>query len=122
MKPRSNTGRRAAMVLTLCVIAGLLLPRMGAALAEVAGFDAAVICRGDSLAILHLAPDGTPVETELADHGPCAIPDLARAAVSAVPVWHRLVAVVRPAPIPGIVPLPGRWHGPPPMRAPPPSA
>ena len=110
------------MVLTLCVVAGLLLPRMGAALAEIAGFDAAVICRGDGLAILHLGPDGTPVETELADHGPCAMPVLVRATVSAVPVWRRLAPVVHPAPNPGVVPPPDRWHGPPPMRAPPPTA
>ncbi|WP_299647615.1 hypothetical protein [uncultured Jannaschia sp.] len=119
MKPRSDTARLAALTLVLCVVAGLLLPRMGAALAEVAGFEAAVICRGDSLAVLHLGSDGTPVEVELPDHGPCAVPDLLREVVPATPVWHRLVPVARPAVATSVPPPLARWHGPPPKRGPP---
>ncbi|WP_299813631.1 hypothetical protein [uncultured Jannaschia sp.] len=119
MRPRSDTARFAARLLVLCVVAGLLLPRMGAALADAAGFRAAVICRGDSIAILHVGSDGVPVETELSDHGPCAVPDLVRGRAAVAPVWHRLVPAERPAMRAGATPRAARWHGPPPKRGPP---
>lgn len=116
-----GVGHPAPMrVLLALVLLGLLLPRTGAALAEGLGLGTVVICRGDALVTVTLAADGTPVEAEIEDHGPCLATALPRPRRAPGPAWIRWAA----APVPasaglGDVARRALWSGPPPLRAPP---
>ena len=117
MSRRTRTPRA---LLALAVILGLLLPRMGAALAEAAGLDHVVICRGDVLVSLTLDADGAPVETALRDHGPCLAAALPRPPDPPAPSWIRLAFPPAQRPSEGGPPPPATiWIGPPPERGPP---
>jgi hypothetical protein len=109
---------RVLLVLTLAT--GLLIPRMGAVLAEAAGFERAVICVGDTLVTVTLGADGAPVDIVEGDVHPClaavpaALPDAPDGAPISVAFRHSSV------PFPDSTPLRAAlWDGPPPMRAPP---
>ncbi|MEM9797091.1 MAG: hypothetical protein AAF919_11405 [Pseudomonadota bacterium] len=99
---------------------GLLLPRAGAVLAEVAGFDTVVICRGADLVTIFVGEDGTPVETEIAELGSClsAMPSGSVDRPMAVAKALRPSEPVLPHPLPVLV-LRSPWSGLPPYRAPP---
>lgn len=110
-----------ALLLTLVLI-GLALPRLGAALAEIAGFETVVICRGDTMVALTIDDGGDPVETEIEPQGPClgvalpartVRPDVARR-ILPLPVGPGLQARASPGRTPG--------DGPPPQRGPPTAA
>ncbi|WP_308918200.1 hypothetical protein, partial [Jannaschia sp. LMIT008] len=59
-------------LIVLAVVLGTLLPRAGAALAEVVpGVERIVICEGDRLAIVVLGPDGGRIDTDLPDLPHC---------------------------------------------------
>ncbi|TFL18105.1 hypothetical protein [Jannaschia formosa] len=108
------------LLLVLLVALGLLLPRTGAVLAELAGFESVVICRGADLATVTIAPDGTPVEVEIEGHGPCLA--AATPAPLALPAatWSALAADYKlRLPDPQSAPRARPWSGPPPDRAPP---
>ncbi|MEM9796850.1 MAG: hypothetical protein AAF919_10185 [Pseudomonadota bacterium] len=107
------------LLLILCLAAGMLLPRTGAALAEMVGFDTIVICRGDAMVTITLGADGAPVETEIEAHGPCLAAALPEAMALARLAWTTLIPVPAPRAI-AFAPLPSvPWDGPPPERGPP---
>lgn len=62
--------------LVVLLVAGLMLPRVAIVLAEAAGFQSVVICRGDAIVRITLGADGVPVEAEIDEAGPCAVMDL----------------------------------------------
>jgi hypothetical protein len=108
------------LISILLLTVGLLLPRAGAVLAEVAGFQRVTICLGAELVTVTLDQGGNPVETELTEHGPClaaatppalSLPVFASRSVQAgsAPALPR-AQILPPAPL---------WFGPPPDRAPP---
>jgi len=58
-------------LLILCLLTGLLLPKMGAAIASaLPNVITAVICTPDGIRVLHIGQDGAPVEmpTAAVDH------------------------------------------------------
>lgn len=77
--------------MALCVVAGLLLPRMSAVLIEVVpGMITTVICTGDALIVVTLGPDGQPVELpeEIDTH--CVMADGATSLANVAPDYRRL--------------------------------
>ena len=111
------------LILLTCLLAGLLLPRSGAVLAEVAGFERVVICQGDRLVIVALDAGGTPVEIAIEEHGPCTLTDARADAGPMTQPWWALSSVRLPPPVrfAALAPRPF-WHGPPPERGPPSAA
>ena len=107
-------------VLLLPLLLALLLPRMGAVLGELAGFERVVICRGDALAVVTLRGDGRPVEAELAEAAPCLAAALPGPAPAPQRGWTAAAAPqAPPARTFGAPPPDALWRGPPPLRAPP---
>ena len=109
------------VLLILLVGLGLLLPRTGAVLAEIAGFESVVICRGADLVTFTFGADGTPAETEIEEHGPClaAVPPTSLEAPR--PAWTAFVPARPAAPRRlAVIVAPRPWSGPPPHRGPPP--
>ncbi len=104
----------------LLLTLGLLLPRTGAALADLMGFQSLVICTGTDLVTLVISPDGTPIEVEIAEHGPCLAATIPMTPDRPVTTVQTLVAdhhLGLPSPQPH--PLSIQWNGPPPERGPP---
>ena len=107
-------------LLALLIVTGLLLPRTGAALAELAGFETTITCRGDALVTVTLDGDGAPVETAIGDHGPCLAAALPDAATRPPRTWAHLRPADPSPPADTSRRQPhAAWHGPPPGRAPP---
>lgn len=109
-------------VLVGLLLVGLLLPRMGAALAGLApGVQLVVICRGDALVTIAVGADGAPIEVETAEPVPCltapsppgeAAPADWRRLALAIPRAARLAPAAPRGPDPALEPYPTR--GPPP--------
>ncbi|WP_179380998.1 hypothetical protein [Jannaschia marina] len=99
---------------------GLLLPRTGAVLADLAGFESMVICRGADMVTITIGADGTPVETEIEDHGPCLAAVEPKGLAVPKSAWTDFVPA-RPRPLRWLAVLiaPSPWTGPPPHRGPP---
>ncbi|CTQ50520.1 hypothetical protein [Jannaschia donghaensis] len=108
------------LLLILLLSIGMLLPRASAVLAQVAGLESVVICRGAELVTITFAADGTPVKTEIEEHGPCLASATPNSSAPPTPAWTRLVHTPIPAPACCTAPCnPAHWDGPPPERAPP---
>ncbi|MDX8350282.1 hypothetical protein SLH49_20005 [Cognatiyoonia sp. IB215446] len=73
------------------LVAGLIAPRMSAAIAQVIpGVQVMVICTGDQMVTLTIGADGEPIEvTDTADHV-CIKSDVVKAAALVDPFWSEL--------------------------------
>ena len=77
--------------MALCVVAGLLLPRMLAVLVEIVpGMMTTVICTGDALIVVTLGPDGQPVELPEEVDTHCVMADGATSLADIAPDYRRL--------------------------------
>ncbi|WP_179378187.1 hypothetical protein [Jannaschia marina] len=106
------------MILLLGI--GLLLPRAGAVLADLAGFDSVVICRGAELVTITMSADGEPIDAEIEEHGPCLSALQFPETAAPTPAWTAFVP--NPTVVPqelAVVVAPSPWSGPPPHRGPP---
>ncbi|MEJ6393826.1 hypothetical protein V8J82_11200 [Gymnodinialimonas sp. 2305UL16-5] len=107
-------------ILIILLILGVLLPKSGALLGQLAGFRTVVICTGLELQTITLDESGTPVDTEIEDHAPCLMAIPYAAPRLSPPTWIALIPT-DPTPLRrlAILPRSGPWIGPPPDRGPP---
>lgn len=102
--------RRMLRLGLLClVVAGVLAPRVSAALTTVMpGFMTVVICTGTQMITLTLGPDGTPVSPQETTSAPCVLSDLAQSAPAQIPAWralelpHARLFAIKTAPMPPV--------------------
>ncbi len=80
-------------LLVTFLIAGLLIPRMSAVIADVIpGIQTMVICTGEGLITLTIGADGQPVEAVETEPHPCVMSEVLTLAYADVPLWQRLAA------------------------------
>ncbi|MEJ6404335.1 hypothetical protein [Yoonia sp. 2307UL14-13] len=80
-------------VLVLLLIAGLLIPRMSAVIADVIpSIQTMVICTGEGLITLTIGPEGEPIEVVENQQHPCVMSEGVTFATVAIPFWQKLAA------------------------------
>jgi len=87
------------------LIAGLLAPKVSALLLHVhPGVMAVVICTGTEMIVVHVGPNGEPIEDMASDHQPCIAAHADLTPRAALERWfeaprsyrHRFVAIPHP--------------------------
>lgn len=100
MKPApAPLGWLARVLLVLCLVAGILLPRAGAILTElIPGIDRMVICTGTEMITLTIGPDGEPIQEIDSATPHCVMADGADHIASPLPYWQALTLSDAPTP------------------------